>query len=56
MTSSLVFAHTGHWAESVLILIPMLSFVIWLALVALRDRRATRDGEPGVEHEQGGSA
>lgn len=56
MTESFVLAHTGHWIESVLILIPTLSFVIWLALVTLRERRATRDGEPGVEHEEGGSA
>ena len=42
----LVLAHAGHWIESVLILIPTLGFVIWLAAVTIRERRRDRHGEP----------
>ena len=38
----LVFAHAGHWIESLLILIPTLGFIIWLAGITLRDRRRER--------------
>ena len=42
----LLLAHAGHWIESILILIPTLGFVIWLAAVTLRERRRERRGEP----------
>jgi hypothetical protein len=37
-----VLAHAGHWIESVLILVPTLGFILWLAVVTLRDRRRQR--------------
>jgi hypothetical protein len=42
----LVLAHAGHWIESILILLPTLGFVIWLAAVTIRERRRERRGEP----------
>jgi hypothetical protein len=43
----LPLAHVGHWIESVLILLPTLGFVIWLAAVTIRERRRDRrEGEP----------
>jgi hypothetical protein len=41
----MVLAHAGHWIESVLILLPTLGFVIWLAVVTLRERRRGRREE-----------
>ena len=38
----LVFAHAGHWAESLLILLPTVGFIVWLAVVTVRDRRRQR--------------
>ena len=37
-----VVAHVGHWIESVLILIPTLGFILWLAVITIRDRRRQR--------------
>jgi hypothetical protein len=37
-----VFAHAGHWIESVLILVPTLGFIAWLAFVTIRERRRER--------------
>ena len=39
----LVFAHAGHWIESVLILVPTLGVIAWLAVVTVRDRRRQRE-------------
>ncbi len=41
----LVLAHAGHWIESILILVPTLGFIGWLAVVTLRERRRERRGE-----------
>ena len=38
----LVFAHAGHWVESLLILLPTVAFIIWLVAITLRDRRRQR--------------
>jgi hypothetical protein len=38
----LPIAHTGHWIESVLILVPTVGFIGWLAFVTLRERRRER--------------
>jgi hypothetical protein len=38
----LVFAHAGHWIESLLILVPTLGFIIWLVVVTLREKRRQR--------------
>ena len=37
-----VIAHAGHWIESVLVLIPTLGFIVWLAAVTWRERRRER--------------
>ena len=44
---TLVFAHAGHWLESVVYLIPILGFAIWLAITAIKDRR--RRGAEGPD-------
>lgn len=38
-------AHTGHWIESVLVLIPTVGFIGWLAFITVRDRRRIARGE-----------
>ena len=38
----LVFAHAGHWIESLLIMVPTVGFVIWLVVVTMRERRRER--------------
>jgi hypothetical protein len=38
----MVIAHAGHWIESVLVLIPTLGFIVWLAAVTWRERRRER--------------
>lgn len=39
------FAHGGgtHWAESIMYLIPVVGFGIWLGVTAVKDRRQGRD-------------
>ena len=32
-------AHSAHWIESVLILVPTLGFIGWLVVVTVRERR-----------------
>ena len=43
----LVFAHAGHWIESLLILVPTLGFIGWLVIVTMRERRKERRGSGG---------
>jgi hypothetical protein len=38
-----VLAHTGHWLESLVYLIPIVGFALWLAITAVKDRRRRRD-------------
>ena len=38
----LVLAHAGHWIESVLILVPTVAFIVWLAVTTVRERRRER--------------
>jgi hypothetical protein len=38
----LVIAHAGHWIESVLILVPTVVFIVWLAGTTMRERRRER--------------
>jgi hypothetical protein len=38
----LVVAHAGHWAESLLILVPTVAFIVWLVAITVRDRRRQR--------------
>ncbi|MEA2450232.1 MAG: hypothetical protein QOG63_2164 [Thermoleophilaceae bacterium] len=42
---TLVLAHAGHWIESILILVPTLGFIGWLAIVTIRERRRERREE-----------
>ena len=34
-----VLAHTGHWLESVVYLVPIVGFALWLGIATIRDRR-----------------
>ena len=45
--SALVAAHAGHWLVQVLYFAPILVFVLWLSVSALRQRR--RDEREGGE-------
>lgn len=40
---TLVLAHVSHWLESVVYLVPIVGFAVWLAITALKDRRRRRD-------------
>lgn len=42
----LLLAHAGHWIESVLILVPTVAFILWLAITTLRERRRERQQQP----------
>jgi hypothetical protein len=35
----IVFAHAGHWLTSVAYFLPVMGFLVWLAVVQLRERR-----------------
>ena len=39
-------AHAGHWLESVVYLVPIVGFALWLAITPIKDRRS-RSGEGG---------
>jgi hypothetical protein len=38
-------AHAGHWLESIVYLVPIAGFGIWLGVSTVRDRRARARGE-----------
>jgi hypothetical protein len=38
-------AHAGHWLESIVYLVPIAGFAIWLGVSTVRDRRARERGE-----------
>jgi len=40
-------AHAGHWLESVVYLVPIVGFGLWLAITTIRDKRARGDDEGG---------
>jgi hypothetical protein len=44
---TLVIAHAGHWLESVVYLVPIVGFALWLAFTTIKDRRSRRRGEAG---------
>ena len=35
-------AHAGHWLESVVYLVPIVGFGLWLAVTTIKDRRRQR--------------
>ena len=37
-----VLAHAGHWLESVIYLVPIVGFALWLGVTAIKDRRRRR--------------
>ena len=41
--ATLVFAHAGHWIESLLMLVPVVGFLIWLWITTMRERRRQRN-------------
>ena len=51
---TLVFAHSGHWLESVVYLIPIVGFALWLGITTFKDRRERRGA--GSDAESGTSA
>ena len=42
-----VLAHAGHWLESVVYLVPIVGFGLWLGITTLKDRRERRRGGGG---------
>ena len=45
---TLVLAHGTHWLESVVYLVPILGFAIWLGVATVKDRRRRERGpDPG---------
>ena len=43
----MVTAHAGHWATSVMFLVPTVAFVGWLAATTAKEhRRNRREGHP----------
>ncbi len=49
---TLQLAHVSHYAETILVLVPTLGFIGWLAFITIRDRRRIARGEidPRDEH------
>jgi hypothetical protein len=37
--TALPIAHAGHWIESVVYLVPIIGFALWLGVATVRDRR-----------------
>ena len=40
---TLPIAHAGHWLVNVLYFVPVVAFIIWLAITTIRERRAEAD-------------
>ena len=43
-----LIAHTGHTLLTISYFLPVIAFVVWLAVVQVRDRRSGRDRDPEV--------
>jgi hypothetical protein len=39
----MLIAHAGHWLVSAAYFVPVLGFLIWLAVTQIRDRRSHKD-------------
>ena len=35
----MIVAHTGHWLVNLAFALPAVAFIIWLAVITIRDRR-----------------
>ena len=42
---TLPLAHAGHWIESVVYLVPIVGFALWLGITTMKDKLARRRGE-----------
>ncbi len=45
---TLVLAHASHWLESVIYLVPIVGFAIWLGVATIKDKRR-RASEPDAD-------
>jgi hypothetical protein len=39
ISAVIVYAHAGHWLTSVAYFLPVVGFLVWLAIVQIRERR-----------------
>lgn len=39
----MLIAHAGHWLVSVSYFIPIIGFIVWLAIVQIKERRKGAD-------------
>jgi hypothetical protein len=42
ITAMTLIAHAGHWLTSVAYFVPVVGFLVWLAVVQIRERRGRR--------------
>jgi hypothetical protein len=47
------YAHAGHWLTGVAYFVPVLAFMVWLAVTQIKDRRGRREGD-GPADSKGG--
>ena len=38
----MIIAHAGHWLESLVYLVPIVGFAVWLVITTVKDRRRQR--------------
>jgi hypothetical protein len=39
----MTYAHAAHWVTSVIYMLPIVAFLIWLVFITVRDRMRERD-------------
>ena len=45
----MLIAHAGHWLVSLAYIIPVVAFIVWLAIATMRERRAASTSAPEEE-------